>query len=72
MRMRDDFERQADFTAVVLCIVIVCFLMSASPLTTARDCENAGERINQARAGALATPGEGTRPTGTRALHARG
>ena len=35
------------------------------------DCENALGRGNYARAGALATPGEGTRPTGTRFFHSR-
>jgi len=34
-------------------------------------CENALGRGNYARAGALATPGEGTRPTGTRFFHSR-
>jgi hypothetical protein len=42
-----------------------------SALTPALYCENAFGRKNYARAEALATPGEGTRPTGVRAYHSR-
>ena len=41
------------------------------PLTSAFYCENALGRKNYARARALATPGEGTRPTGSRFFHSR-
>jgi len=41
------------------------------PLTPALYCENAFGRKNYARARALATPGEGTRPTGVRVYHSR-
>ena len=41
------------------------------PLTPALYCENAIGWENYARADALATPGEGTRPTGVRIYHSR-
>ena len=41
------------------------------PFTPALYCENAIGWENYARADALATPGEGTRPTGVRVYHSR-